>query len=60
MVDPESPDELLSGLETILQKGKRVPDSLARFDYPRFGKQIEELIAMTDDGRRLEPARRQC
>lgn len=49
MVDPESPDELLDGLETILQKGKHVPDCLARFDFPRFGRQIDELFAPASD-----------
>lgn len=50
MVDPESQDELLDGLETILQKEKHVPDCIARFDFPRFESQIEELVAMTADG----------
>jgi phosphatidyl-myo-inositol dimannoside synthase len=44
MVDPESPDELLSGLEEVLARGKQVPDSLVPFDFPRFTKQIEDLI----------------
>ena len=46
MVDPESPEELLGGLEEILQRERRVPASLAPFDFPRFGRQIEELFAV--------------
>ena len=45
MVDPESPDELLEGLETILTREKRVPECLKPFDFPRFKRQIEELVA---------------
>jgi glycosyltransferase involved in cell wall biosynthesis len=44
MVDPQSPDELLDGLQSILQKEKRVPDCLAPFDFSRFEKQICELL----------------
>jgi glycosyltransferase involved in cell wall biosynthesis len=44
MVDPESPEELLSGLEEILSRGKQVPECLAPFDFPRFKTQIEQLI----------------
>lgn len=47
MVDPENPDELLDGLEAILQKEKHVPDCLKPFDFPRFKTQIEELVATT-------------
>jgi glycosyltransferase involved in cell wall biosynthesis len=50
MVDPESPDELLDGLETILKREKRVPDCLAPFDFPRFRAQIEELFATAGHG----------
>jgi phosphatidyl-myo-inositol dimannoside synthase len=49
MVDPENPDELLDGLETILRKEKQVPDCIARFDFPRFKTQIEELVEVTAD-----------
>lgn len=45
MVDPESPDGLLEGLETILTQEKRVPRCLSPFDFPRFARQIEELFA---------------
>ncbi len=44
MVDPENPDELFQGLETILTQEKRVPDCLAAFDFPRFRTQVEELV----------------
>lgn len=44
MVDPEDLEELLAGLETILQRERRVPDCLAPFDFPRFEKQICELF----------------
>jgi glycosyltransferase involved in cell wall biosynthesis len=44
MVDPESPDELLDGLEAILQKEKHVPDCIKPFDFPRFKMQVEELV----------------
>jgi glycosyltransferase involved in cell wall biosynthesis len=49
MVDPESPEELLDGLETILQSKKQVPDCLSRFDFPRFRTQVQELVGMTGD-----------
>lgn len=45
MIDPENTDELLDGLEEILQRGKRVPDCLLPFDFPRFVRQIQELMA---------------
>jgi phosphatidyl-myo-inositol dimannoside synthase len=44
MVDCESPDELLQGLEDILQRKKRVPDCLKPFDFPRFSMQIQQLV----------------
>jgi len=44
MVDPDSPEELLTGLEEILRREKRVPESLKPFDYPRFRAQIERLL----------------
>jgi phosphatidylinositol alpha-1,6-mannosyltransferase len=47
MVDPESPGELFDGLETILRSKKQVPDCLARFDFPRFEQQVNELVATT-------------
>lgn len=50
MVDPEKPDELLDGLEAILQKEKHVPDCIKPFDFPRFQKQVEELVAATVHG----------
>jgi len=48
MVDPESPDELLGGLEDILTRERRVPDCLEPFAFPRFLKQIDELIAISE------------
>jgi glycosyltransferase involved in cell wall biosynthesis len=45
MVDPESPDELLAGLEEILTRERHVPGCLAPFDFPRFRAQVEELLA---------------
>jgi len=44
MVDPESADELVEGLENILRKDKHVPECLTPFDFPRFGRQVEELV----------------
>lgn len=44
MVDPENPEELLNGLVEILDREKRIPEALARFDFPRFKLQIEELL----------------
>lgn len=48
MVDPEDPEELLNGLETILKREKQVPECLTPFDFPRFGKQVEELFRVTN------------
>ena len=45
MIDPENTDELLDGLEDILQRDKHVPDCLGPFDFPRFSRQIQALIA---------------
>jgi phosphatidylinositol alpha-1,6-mannosyltransferase len=50
LVDPENPDELLAGLEAILQKEKHVPDTIKAFDFPRFKAQVEELVATTLHG----------
>ena len=50
MVDPENPDELLDGLETILHEEKHVPDCIKPFDFPRFKMQIEELFATAGHG----------
>src|SRR5262249_27195287 len=44
MIDPENTDELLDGLEEILQRKKHVPDCLGPFDFPRFSRQIQELV----------------
>jgi glycosyltransferase involved in cell wall biosynthesis len=44
MVDPENPEELLGGLEEILRRQKSIPDCIGPFDFPRFKKQIEELV----------------
>jgi phosphatidylinositol alpha-1,6-mannosyltransferase len=45
MVDPDSPEELLGGLEEILTRSKKVPDCLQPFGFARFEAQIEQLIA---------------
>jgi len=44
MIDPENTDELFDGLQEILQKNKHVPDCLASFDFPRFARQVQELV----------------
>ncbi len=44
MVDPESPNDLLEGLEEILARDRQVPDCIKVFDYPRFENQIEQLM----------------
>jgi glycosyltransferase involved in cell wall biosynthesis len=44
MIDPENTDELLDGLEEILERKKQVLDCLAPFDFPRFTRQIQELV----------------
>jgi phosphatidylinositol alpha-1,6-mannosyltransferase len=44
MVDPENPDELFRGLREILSREKGIPEALARFDFPRFEKQIWDLV----------------
>lgn len=48
MIDPENTDELLDGLEEILQSNKHVPDCLGPFDFPRFSRQIQELMTTGD------------
>src|ERR1041384_2825502 len=53
MVDPDNPDELLDGLEKIMRREKRVPDCIKPFDFPRFEKQVEELLTATGDRRRM-------
>lgn len=45
VVDPESPSELLEGLEEILTRERKVPEMLALFDYPRFTIQVKQLIS---------------
>lgn len=46
MVDPENADELFQGLAEILRRKKRIPESLAQFDYPRFKEQVRDLFAV--------------
>ncbi|MEK6302319.1 MAG: glycosyltransferase family 4 protein [Acidobacteriota bacterium] len=45
MVDPENADELFQGLQEILRREKRVPEALAEFGFPRFEKQVWDLLA---------------
>ncbi|MEK6285211.1 MAG: glycosyltransferase family 4 protein [Acidobacteriota bacterium] len=49
MVDAENPGELLKGLEEILKREKCVPDCIKPFGFPRFQKQVEELVGTTAD-----------
>jgi phosphatidylinositol alpha-1,6-mannosyltransferase len=44
MVDPENPEELLNGLVEILNREKRIPEALAQFAFPRFKRQIEQML----------------
>src|SRR5262249_11857510 len=48
MIDPENTDELLEGLEEILRRKKHVPECLSEFDFPRFSRQIQELMTNAD------------
>jgi phosphatidylinositol alpha-1,6-mannosyltransferase len=44
MIDPENTDELFEGLQEILKQEKHVPDCLTSFDFPRFTRQVQELV----------------
>lgn len=43
-IDPSDPAHLLSGLKAVLKRGRAVPREIARFDFPRFQKQVGQFF----------------